>query len=500
MKRKILTSLLLVVALLLTALPVHAGDVPRLKEKILESYYYETEVDVTECNVTEEELQDAHTALYDACELPWYAAGTYEYTYDVDTKQVFTFTPHCLEEEEYDRALYERRLAEILNSAVFEGMSQWQMCLSIHDTLVSQSRYDESQTMNYGYDLLIRGSAMCRGYAEAYKELLSRVGIPCEIVVSEEMDHVWNLVCIDDNWYHVDVTWADPYPDIYGYVSHEYFLVTDEEISAGEDPHYGWETERTCTDQSYMDAFWKGVDSRICYPNDMTSYLIREDEGTNYIRSRDEVTGEETLLYTVELDYIDIGAGEYGYPHRGLSLWDGRLWFSDMDTVYSMNPDGSDLVEEFAYDAEGNGMHIYGCYVENDTIYLILRSHDEERSTLEQPLEPSGYHVHSYTEEKIDATCQENGMTVYTCSCGLQVECDPVSTVGHDYQVVEEEAATLFEAGYIVYACSYCDDSYTETITQLELFNGGSNDGLHTAMYIGAAILLVVILLKKGKK
>ena len=91
-------------------------------------------------------------------------------------------------------------------------------------------------------------------------------------------------------------------------------------------------------------------------------------------------------------------------------------------------------------------------------------------------------------------------MTVYTCSCGLQVECDPVSTVGHDYQVVEEEAATLFEAGYIVYACSYCDDSYTETITQLELFNGGSNDGLHTAMYIGAAILLVVILLKKGKK
>ena len=500
MSRKMLTSLLLVVALLLTALPVFAEDAPTLKEKILEGYRYEAEVDISGCNVTEDTLKLQHTLLYDAGELPWYAAGTYEYTYDMDTKQVLTFIPHCLDKEEYDRGLYEQRLAEILDSAVFEGMSQWQICLSIHDTLVAQNHYDENLTLNEGYDLLTKGTSMCRGYAEAYKELLSWVGIPSEIVVSEEMDHAWNLVYIDDNWYHVDVTWADSLPDTYGYVSHEYFLVTDEEISSGEDPHYGWETEHACTDQSYTDAFWKNTDSRICYPDDMTSYLLRREEGVNYIYARDEVTGEATLLHTVELEYIDIGAGSYGYPHMGLSLWNDRLWFSSTDTVYSMNPDGSDLVTEFAYDAEGNGKHIYGCYVENDTLYMTLRNHDDERSTMELPLEPTGYHVHSYAEEKIEATCLENGMTVYTCDCGIRVEGDHVLTTGHDYQVEAEEEASVFDSGYIIYTCSHCADSYTETLPQLEFFEWWSGGGSRPAIYIVAGLLLIVGLAKNVKK
>jgi len=232
----------------------------------------------------------------------------------------------------------------------------------------------------------------------------------------------------------------------------------------------------------------------------MTSYLIRSEEGINYICSRDEVTGERTVLHTVELEYIDIGAGSYGYPHVGLSLWNDRLWFSDPDTVYSMKPDGSDVVTEFAYDAEGNGKHIYGCYVINDTLYMTLRNHEDERSTMELPLEASGYHTHSYTQEKIEPTCLENGVTVHTCSCGIQVESDHALALGHDYRITDEEEASVFDSGYTVYTCSHCNDSYLETIPQTEFSEWWSDGGSRTLVYFGAGILLIVSLVKKAKK
>lgn len=497
MHRKLIISLLMLVALVLTVIPVRAEDVPTIREKILESCKYETEVDVSACNVTVDDLETVYQILSDAGELPWYATGTYEYTYDTQSNLALTFTPEFLDKADYDRALYEQRIAEILEETVFDGMSQWQICLSIHDALAVQSQYDESLTLNKGYDLVTGGIAVCRGYAEAYQELLTRVGIPCEIVVSEAMDHAWNMVFINDNWYHVDVTWADPVPDCDGLVNHKYFLVTDEEISSGDDPHYGWETEHTCTDDSYMDGFWKDVRGRICYPDDMTSYLIRQEEGTNYICSRNEVTAEETLLYTDELEYIDIGEGSYGYPHLGLSLWNGKLWFSSVDTVYSMNLDGSDVVAEFAYDTAGNGKHIYSCNVANDTVYLTLRTHEDEYSKMELPMEPSGYHVHSYTRETIAPTCFEEGVTVYTCSCGIRVESDYTQAVEHDYQISEEKKASFFSSGYYTYTCSRCEDMNTEYIPQIDFSDWLLEDGYHRPLGMGAAVALTGAVLKR---
>ena len=52
--------------------------------------------------------------------------------------------------------------------------------------------------------------------------LCQESGIPC-ICVSNEV-HQWNMVYIEDKWYHVDVTYDDP---IYRYPikSYKYFLV-----------------------------------------------------------------------------------------------------------------------------------------------------------------------------------------------------------------------------------------------------------------------------------
>lgn len=500
MKKRMIISLLLVAVMVLTTVPAHAEAMPTIEDKILESYRYDIQVDVSECHVTEAQLKSAHTELFEAGLLPWYASGRYEYEYDTQTYQVLNFSPICLDKEAYDRTAYELRVAEILDYVVQDGMTQGQICLALYDALAVQYHYDENYTLNTGYDLLTGGTSMCNGYAEAYKELLTRVGIPCEIVTSEEMDHTWNLVCLGGNWYHVDVTWADPVPDIYGYVSHAYFLLTDEEISSGDDPHYGWVTERTCTDESFVNAYWKSIDSQICYSDNTTSYHIREKDWTNYITARDVKTGEETVLHTVEVEYVDIGAGRYGYSHGGLSLWNDRLWFSGVDTVYSMNPDGSDVVKEFVYDASGNGKHIYGCRVANDTIYLTLRTHDDVYSAMEVPLEDSGYHKHSYTQEQIVPTCEAGGVTVHTCSCGLRVETDPVPPVEHDYVVEHEKKASFFSSGVCTRICDSCGNVDVEILPQIVFGDWLKEKGYRRPLLIALLLGVVIVLSRLGKK
>lgn len=76
--------------------------------------------------------------------------------------------------------------------------------------------------------------AQCEGIAKAVKVLLNAVDIKC-IVATGDADangsrehHAWNVVDIDGNSYHVDVTW-----DIgasKGRVSYDYFNVTDDMI------------------------------------------------------------------------------------------------------------------------------------------------------------------------------------------------------------------------------------------------------------------------------
>lgn len=498
MKR--ICSAALLLTLFLTAflaLPVSAESAPALEELIIDSCTYNEPVDLTLYQLTGDELSALFYELQDSGRLPWYTQNTYTYTYYEDTGIVTKFTPKVLDETVYDRVLYEQKVAEILDATVFEGMRQWQIALSIHDYLIANSTYDDTYVKNEGYDLLVGGASMCNGYAEAYMELMNRAGIPTVVVTSEAMKHGWNLVCIDGNWYHADLTWDDPAPDCYGRVDHKYFLLTDAEISAGDDPHYGWQTDITCTDTAFSDAFWKDVDSRICYADGDTSYLLREDDYSNYIYSRDEHTGDETLLHIDGKAALDIGQGSYYYPHWGLSLWKDKLFFSGTTAVYSMNTDGSDAKKVFSYDAAGNGKHILGCHAAQDTVYLTLRAHDDSRTEMTAPLETSGYHVHSYTAAVTEPTCLEGGKTVHSCACGLTFETSPKKAAGHGYQSDVIRKASLFSDGETKFTCTGCGDSYTEYYPRFDIGAWILENEVRTISAIVLGLALISFIIRK---
>ena len=355
MKRTFCTFLALL--LLLLSVPSVAAEDPAAAA-LIEGCYTEDYVDLEEYRLTEDALDELFYALRDGGKMPWYT--DYGYTYYVDAKGIVTsYKPDTLDPELYDREAYELALGQLIDKVVFPGMTPVEIALAVHDHLITHCAYDESLQRNTGYDLLIHGSTVCAGYSELYMDILNRLGIPCVCVSSDGMDHAWNLVYLNDAWYHVDITWDDPTPDTHGTAEHTYFLLTDAQILTEGDGHSGWETDIVCDGEPFTDAFWREVESPVCFTGPQQCVFRRDTDFVPEIYAMDLTNGETTLLYRGQEEYVDVGHGEYAYATCGLSLCAGRLWFSDMTTLWSMTPEGKDLRREYTQDVS-TGRFLHG--------------------------------------------------------------------------------------------------------------------------------------------
>ncbi|MDD5277748.1 MAG: TerD family protein [Methylovulum sp.] len=136
---------------------------------------------------------------------------------------------------------------KILKEVISSSMDDYEKELALHDYLVKNVVYDyESlsipnppQEIYSAYGALINRKAVCSGYANAMKLLLDKCGIECLIVsgnsnipdTDNSIGHAWNIVKINNKFYHLDVTWNAPINRSPGELFHHYFNVTDEEIS-----------------------------------------------------------------------------------------------------------------------------------------------------------------------------------------------------------------------------------------------------------------------------
>lgn len=141
----------------------------------------------------------------------------------------------------------------------------------IHDYLVKNTAYgylddvEEEDIAHESYGALCYHEAVCNGYAFAMKLLCDLSNVPCKIITGQAdgENHAWNLVKLEDNWYHVDVTWDDPSPDQEGRIVYTYFNIDDDRASLG----HQWVEDRypTCDDMTYNyfhlnDAYCKNYD------------------------------------------------------------------------------------------------------------------------------------------------------------------------------------------------------------------------------------------------
>jgi len=482
MKRKSVLGLLLLCSLLLSLPAAPTRACMSAETQLIVSCTYGETVDISEQGLTEQQLEELFYDLQYEGKLPWYTSMEYTYYYDEYTGLVLEFEPILLDES-YDRMAYEQAVATILDACILEGMADWQKVLALYDYLALHSVYDETYELDTGYDLLINGSTICSGYAALYQDLLLRLGIPCLQVDSDAMDHVWNLVQLEGSWYHVDVTWADPTPDTYGLVDHDYFLLTDHQIGTGEDPHYDWVTDITCTDTRFEDAFWAGVYSPILFTDSDTCYYLRDVECRNSLYCRSISQDKETRLYQEKEAYKDLGYGKYTYFHTGLFLREGRLWLCTMDQVISMALDGTKQKTEYTYEGD---RYISGCYALEDTLLLSLSDHEGDAVSHSRPLSATDDHLHSFTQTVTAATCAETGYTTAVCDCGLTATGDPKAALGHTWEQQDHQDAGLLSEGFTDSRCTVCGETEHLVLSKLTF-------GVWIKKYAGIFIPLVAI-------
>ena len=169
----------------------------------------------------------------------YYNIATYLY-YTVDTDDNVCITIKAgYRTTKAQEEFVNSKVREILSNIIKPGMNERDKIKAIHDYMVLNLKYDESYSRYTAYDALKDGEAVCLGYSLLGYKMLNEVGIPTRIISSENMNHAWNLVKLDGKWYHLDITWDDPIPDVKGRIRYSYFLLTDEEMGID---HY-WEPD-----------------------------------------------------------------------------------------------------------------------------------------------------------------------------------------------------------------------------------------------------------------
>ncbi|MGN1130029.1 MAG: transglutaminase domain-containing protein [Ruminococcus sp.] len=193
-----------------------ATHVTDITSKTDGKYFLINEFKVYDCYLTERQLAKVVDAFQeDHSEIFWFSGS---YLYYVGSDYVSIALHSLLSKSQYNSYTkkFYKAVSKIL-SGLKGNMSEFERALYLHDYLVNNCEYDENvdeendEDQYSSYGALVNKLAVCEGYAEAYHYLLSCVGINSLNIsgFSDGDDHEWNIVNIDGEWYHTDVTWDD---------------------------------------------------------------------------------------------------------------------------------------------------------------------------------------------------------------------------------------------------------------------------------------------------
>lgn len=181
-------------------------------------------------DITQEDISIIYRALrYDHPEIYWIQA----YKYIVNGNNMYFYPTYLVNTEE--KSLYDKQLEDWTDGiikAVDKDWSDYEKELALYDFLVENTEYNLSAPLNQSLISAVQGESVCLGYTKAFKYLCDKVGLECIVVegISKDgVEHSWNKVNIDGNWYNVDSTnsnTAQMFSD-----SYDMFNITDELIS-----------------------------------------------------------------------------------------------------------------------------------------------------------------------------------------------------------------------------------------------------------------------------
>lgn len=249
-------------------------------------------------------------------------------------------------------------------ASVDSGLGEYERELLAHDKVIESCEYadnvqkaEDDYLAFTPYGVLVKGSAVCEGYAKCFQYFLSQLGIKSGTILgmgSKEL-HMWNAVLIEDCWYYVDPSWDDGKD----YEKYDYFNITtdvllkDHTIS-GEYSSYS--SDEICGAEG-TDAVNFNLFIPECYSTDHNYYVKSATHFTDlYSYDNPDMVN---LLYDCANRkdkyfhiYIDPLYLEFTNAVDQLFSTGDQLFFTYIDTVNSMYPNN---------------------YIDKDNIYIVKK-------------------------------------------------------------------------------------------------------------------------------
>lgn len=186
-------------------------------------------------NISFEELFDTYQLIYNDENRLFYISPTIEYVSDRATGNISSMKVNYTFSKEEIRSMQAEIDKETDNilSMITPDMNDYDIVKLFHDYIIVNCTYDAgAKNPNSIYGTLVEKDALCQGYSQSFTYLCSLAGIDSFIVLGVANEpHMWNVVKMDGDYYHVDLTWDDPdrakSPDS---VRYDYFGLTDDRI------------------------------------------------------------------------------------------------------------------------------------------------------------------------------------------------------------------------------------------------------------------------------
>lgn len=295
------------------------------------------------------------------------------------------YIEHYNEQSLLDDKLYKKyedmlqKAQEIIAKVIKPEMSDLEKELALHDYLVVHTNYDYEnfisdsvpEEAHQPYGVLINKVAVCDGFARTMQILLNMVGIESEFVRGVSygetgwFGHAWNVVKIDGEYYHLDVTFNNIDKDgekiEKDSISHKYFNISDRQISFD----HRWENSvyPACnTDSDYF--------TRVC---ELKGDRIVEGDNAYYIDEENNIIKLDINSFTT----TNLGSKKA----ERIAFCDGFIYYTyilnrEAKAIYRIKTDGTEetkVYDRWSKHLKSDGQYIY-FIDEDDRINRLTQS------------------------------------------------------------------------------------------------------------------------------
>ncbi len=270
--------------------------------------------------------------------------------------------------------------------------------LFVHNYIVMNTKYNEEvidggdgQYRVYtAYGVLCDRDAVCQGYAFAFNYLIRRLGIISEYVVSDEINHGWNIVKVGNYWYHLDATWDDPIYDYVGRIYYDNFLtseakiietghtgINDKRVTNGTTTNYNVSSTRFDNLFLHNTTAYRG---NTAYHDGRWYFLVNADDGYTYICSTDNVFVTESQL---SFSVVRKCAPTNDVP--GIYIYEDRLYYTKRNGIYTCEFDGTNETAVYLPSLQSNEK-VYGLTVREGSVFFNIRTSYNTNLTSHPPI------------------------------------------------------------------------------------------------------------------